>query len=282
MRPRRRAMALGLAVGLAYVVAVAVGTRGMFGPRAPLLDGIAPPVAYRWVSPPPALAAGNKPPQPEQHFTVSLGAHGSKAEVLSTQDLQAVLVLTPGAIAPKAGASSVDVTVTALAPATLGPPPSGLTIAGNVYRFTAQYAGDGSAELRHAAQLALEYPAIASAGHVTHTLIWSADGRGWQKLTTQDNRQGQIAGGRVTALGYVAVVVPRSEADGLLPSVSPSSGGGHGAGGAGGAGGGGFPLVAVIAAAAAIVVLAGAILLRRRTSRRAGAHRRPSRRRDWR
>ena len=58
----RRALLFGLGAAVLYVAGTALS--GSLGPlaRRPLLDGFAPPQPYRWVSPPPNLAAGNKPP----------------------------------------------------------------------------------------------------------------------------------------------------------------------------------------------------------------------------
>jgi hypothetical protein len=252
-------------VGSAYVLAVAAGSWLHATPGVPLLDGFAPPEAYRWVSPPPSLAARNRPAQP-QRFTISMGKHGSDPQVISTCDLQATVVLGSGAIPPRTGSSSVELVVTPLASASVGAAPAGRTVAGNVYRLSAQYEGNGTvSELRRRAPVTLAYPAApTAAGHITHQVIWSIDGRGWKKLATNDNRQGQLVVAFIDGLGYVAVAVPTSAADGLLPSPSaPPSASGSSNGG----------LIVGIAASAVLVAVAVVLTVRRRRRHR-GAHRR--------
>jgi hypothetical protein len=251
-------------VGLVYVLAASAGSWLHTGVGAPLLDGIAPPVRYQWVSPPPALSAGNRQPQ-AQRFTISMGKNGSDPQVISTSDLQATVVLGPGVIPPHAGSSSVALEVTPLAPSSLGPAPAGLAVAGNVYRFSAAYAGDGAVgQFRRAVPVTLVYPATPSTGHVAHEVIYSTDGKGWKKLPTRDNRTGQLALAQIEGFGYVAVVLPASAADGLLPSSAPTS--------APSGSSSGLPFA--FAAAAVLAVVAVMLVLRRRRYR--GFHRRGS------
>jgi hypothetical protein len=263
----RRALAWGLALAAVYVVAVGAGAWFHAGPAVPLLDGFAPPVAYRWVSPPSVLAPGNRPPEP-QRFTVTIGKRGSDAQVISTTDLQATIVLGPAAIPPRAGSSSVQLAVTPLAPSSVGPLPSDLVVAGNVYRISASYEGDGAVgPLRRPAPVTLVYPAlpIPTAQHITHQLVWSGDGRTWKLLQTRDSRQGQLAEAPVESLGYVAVGIPASAADGLVqsPGATPS-------GSPGSVGSKGFPFLA-IAVAGLLAVIALVLVARRRSYR--GSHR---------
>ena len=62
MSGRRTGRALGLAAVTAYVGLASWS--GALSPlaRGPLLDGTGPPQAYRWVNPPPDLAATNIEP----------------------------------------------------------------------------------------------------------------------------------------------------------------------------------------------------------------------------
>ena len=64
MRVRSRALGAGLAVVIVYAATAILS--GHLSPLSsgPLLDGLAPPTAYRWVEPPPELAATNQKPTP--------------------------------------------------------------------------------------------------------------------------------------------------------------------------------------------------------------------------
>ena len=98
----------------------------------PVYDGIiVPPEPYRWESPPPNLASGNKPPLsgettlPIQNGQVAGGG-------VQTGDNQAVIYFGPGAFKAPAGATGVRCSI---APDPNPPaPPAGVEIRGNVYR----------------------------------------------------------------------------------------------------------------------------------------------------
>ena len=95
--PRRLAAAAGLLAVLAYLAGAALS--GQLSPlaRRPLLDGLAPPPPYRWVTPPPELSAGNKKPAGVTSG-VGLGPTGSEVSAISTGDGQANLVLDASAV----------------------------------------------------------------------------------------------------------------------------------------------------------------------------------------
>src|SRR4030095_2934413 len=121
-----------------YLAGAVVSGRGSLVARRPLLDGLAPPTPYRWVNPPPELAAANKPPA-STRFSVKLQAAGSRLGAFSTNDGQINLVLSEGAVPPKSGQTEVDVAVDPVDPASLEPPSSGLVVAGHAYRIHATY-----------------------------------------------------------------------------------------------------------------------------------------------
>jgi hypothetical protein len=265
-RARRRALATGLCVAAAYVLAVAGGSWLHIGAGAPLLDGTFPAPPYRWVSPPPALASANRPPE-AQRFTITMGKRGSDPQVISTSDLQATIVLGPVAIPLHPGSATAQLEVTPLAPSAVGPLPAGLVVAGNVYHFVATYEGDGPVgPLRRPAPVTLSYPAIPipTGRHVPHKFEWSADGHTWKVLATRDNAQGQLAEALVESFGYVAVGIPAGVADGLVPSPQA------GASGSGSSGSKTLPILAV-AGAVLLALLVVVVALRRRRYR--GFHR---------
>ena len=136
------ALLAGVGIVALYLAGAAVSGRASILARRPLLDGLAPPTPYRWVNPPPDLAASNKPPA-STRFNLELAPEGSQLGAFSTSDGQVNLVLSQGAVPPRAGQTGVEVTVDPVDPATLGPVPSGLVGAGNAYRIQAGYQPSG-------------------------------------------------------------------------------------------------------------------------------------------
>ena len=219
----RRALVVGLSVVAAYLVLAAVSGKLTPLARGPLLDGFAPPPPYNFVSPPPDLASTNKRPAAGK-FTISLDPiAGSEPKVVATTDFQASIALAQGAIAPHAGDSSASLAITPMAPGSSVALPSGLQMAGNVYRFTATYrpSGDPVTRLRQDAQLVLAYPLRAHTLAFRHTLLRSPDGRSFTAVSTTDSIAQQLVQGNVQELGYFAV------AQSSTGTPTPSSSVGH-------------------------------------------------------
>lgn len=244
--------ARGVAVCVALTVVYAAGAllTGHLSPlaRRPLLDGLAPPTAYRWVEPPPELASTNKQPTPLS-LRVGLKTKGSATAVPTTDDAQVTLILPEGAFAAAEGQRSVEVSIEPVGPSTLSPPDAPLHIIGNVYALDATYAPSGNkAKLQVLSTVVLVYPLLAN-DHGAHTVLWSRNGTTWEPLKTDDLPSIQQAGGDLTDLGYVAVAGR---------PASPTAGGSSGVGSS-----------ATIAIVAGLVVLAvfAAYLLRRNPRR---------------
>lgn len=125
----RRAGLIALALGLTAAALL----HGRIG-APPVYDGIiVPPEPYRWVSPPPNLAAGNKPPLSGEATLPVLNGQVSGGGI-QTGDNQVVMYFGPGAFKPPAGATSVKCSIV---PDPNPPaPPAGVEIRGNVYRVT--------------------------------------------------------------------------------------------------------------------------------------------------
>lgn len=244
MTVRSRALGAGLAVVLVYAATAILS--GHLSPlsRRPLLDGLAPPTAYRWVEPPPELAATNQKPTPGT-FTVKLGSGGSKTAVFTTDDAQVTVILPEGSFADAEGQRSVQVTVDPLAGA-LAQPDDPLNVVGNVYLVEATYQPSGdAAKLANPASVVIVYPLLAN-DHGSHSIIWSRSGERWTALETDDLPSIQQAGADVDELGYLSVAGQPAS-----PTGSGTSGGGSS--------------VATIAIVAGLIVLAvvAAVLLRR-------------------
>jgi len=215
-------LAVGLAVVVAYALLATVSGRLSPLARRPLLDGFAPPPPYHFVTPPPDLASSNKPPSAGR-FTINLDpTTGSEPKVVATKDFQASLALSPGAIAPRPGDSSVLVTMTPLPPGASLVVGSGLSLVGNVYRFTAVYRPSGTpvARFRGDAQLVLAYPLRSHSLVARHTLMRSADQQTWTSVLSADSIVEQLVQGTVRELGYFAV----GQSAGETPASSGSPG----------------------------------------------------------
>lgn len=210
---RRRAsggaIGVGLLAALAYVglAAVTFSLRPLSG--RPVLDGLAPPPPYRWVSPPEALARTNIPPEPAD-FSIPLNDAGSEPGVFSTPDLQLSASFPTGTFRPVEGQRSIMLTATPLAPADVGPPPPGLEIKGNVVRLEGRLRPSDATveEFALPAQLALTYPAEPDGALLAYTVVSSADGRTWRRLKTIDSPAQHRAGADFRSFGYFAVAAP--------------------------------------------------------------------------
>ena len=246
MTRSRVALLAGVGIAVLYLAGAALSGRASLLARRPLLDGLAPPVPYRWVTPPPDLAASNKPPA-SLRFSVKLSATGSQLGAFSTSDGQLNLVLSEGAVPASQGQTSVAVSIDPVDPATLGPAPPGLLLAGNAYRIQASYRPSGGKvdALGGRSSVGLVYPLLATAvaDPSGHLVLASADGGSWQRLRSTDTPGIHQVSAELDTAGYVVVAVPP-------------------AGAGGGSGGSGrVPLLAT--AVAALLVLA-ALLARRR------------------
>jgi hypothetical protein len=207
MSRRLRLVAAGLALGSAYVAVALVSGRASVLLRRPLLDGLAPPPAYRWVKPPPDLASSNQRPASGRFVVRFGGSRGSRAGVFSTSDTQAAVALPTGAVPARAGATSVALTVTPLDPGGFGQPASNLVFEGNVYRFDLRYRPGGKpvGTLGQPAQVVLFFPAPPNALTYHHTLVQSSDGRTWHRVPTTVSPVQQLTQANVRTLGYFAV-----------------------------------------------------------------------------
>jgi hypothetical protein len=222
---RRRALAAGLVVVATYAALAAVSGRISPFARAPILDGGAANQPYRWVNPPPTLAASNIKPS-EGVFTLQLGPHGDLGMVLVTSDNQATIVVDDGAIGPHPGDRSVKFLVVPLDPSTFAPPPGkGVVSFGNVYRLSATYEPSVMpvAKLAKPIDVILAHPVTATLKPTVLDIYSSPDGRTWKKLDSHDSTVAQqVEAPGVLTLGYMQVAgVPAP-----LPLPGTSSGGG--------------------------------------------------------
>ena len=240
------ALLAGVGIVALYLAGAAISGRASILARRPLLDGLAPPTPYRWVSPPPELAASNRPPA-SARFTVELTAEGSQLGAFSTSDGQVNLVLSQGAVPPRPRQTGVEVRIEPVDPATLGPAPSGLVVAGNAYLIEASYqpSGDAVEALGGQSSVGLVYPllntAVADPGG--HQVLLSPDGRVWEALPSTDTPGTHQVSARLSRTGYVEV--------GVAPSAD-------------GSGSGSRNRILLLGTGIAVVIVAAAFVLRLR------------------
>ena len=218
---RRTTIVVGVLCVTAYAGLAALS--GHLSPlaRGPLLDGIGPPQDYRWVNPPPDLAANNQPPS-SGVFPIALDPNGSRPATPVTSDNQVTVIVPQGAFAKKAGQIEVSLKIEPVDPATLGSPGAGVTIFGNAYRLEATYQPSGDpAKLVLPVDAVLIYPVTPNLHAAVHQLYTSPDGQTWTAQQGSDSIAQQQAEGPVPELGYVVVAGETSASP-----VSPSGGSG--------------------------------------------------------
>jgi hypothetical protein len=174
----RRAGVWGGVAAACYLAAAALTARVL--PVRPLFDGLAPPAPYQWVNPPPDFRGGNHPPQSTTQ-TLPLSASGTTEVSVATPDGQATLILPDAAFTRRSPADTgVRVQVTPKDPSGFGPPPAGLTYAGNAYEIGAAYEPSGDA-----AEPALDTTVLMTYA-TTATEIAQRRGAAWTALATTD------------------------------------------------------------------------------------------------
>jgi hypothetical protein len=251
--PRRLAVAAGLLAVVAYLAGAALS--GHLSPLAkrPLLDGLAPPPPYRWVSPPPELSAGNKKPVGVV-AAVALGPSGSEVSAISTGDGQANLVLDANAVAPSPGQRQVQVAIDPADPAKLAGAPPNLLLAGNAYQIRLTYVPSGKpvTTLSGRATISLLVPLlpVPVSSPFDTTILASPDGKGWTTQNSTATPGSHQVASNLGGLGYVIAAVPPAPPDQPVPNR--------------------VPLYAGLATAFALVALAAVLLARRLSAVREG------------
>ena len=172
MKPFR----VGILLAVAYAAVLVVTGAGH--PVRPLYDGAGFSVPYRWVKAPWYVGSYNV--KPKAFITYIPFENGVSALTgLSSEDSQLVLNLPKGAIPARAGDAGVVASITPLDPKKMAAqPPEGLRPNGNAYRVELAYVPSKEA-----------VPSLAAPGNVVmvvpddpDTILYSASGKGWQKL----------------------------------------------------------------------------------------------------
>jgi hypothetical protein len=203
----RRALLAGIVV-IGVYAALAVWSAHLSPlARGPLLDGLAP-TSYRWVDPPPDLASTNQEPSSGE-FPLTLGPKGVEGSVVFTSDNQVTVIVATGSIAARKNQEKVVLAVTPLDPATMPPPPDGLTVFGNAYEIGGTYRPSGdavrNADITDPFDVVLTYPATTTLYATIHELLYSAGGVDWKRIDSSDSPGSQQAEGNVPSVGTVLV-----------------------------------------------------------------------------
>jgi len=209
----RRTLAWGVVAAAAWIALAAVSADLSPLARRPLLDGLVPGAAYRWVDPPAELAPDNLPPSAAT-FVLRFRVGASEADVVFTPDNQVTAVATEGVVRDR-NARELRLSLTPEAPSSVAPLPGDLEPFGNVVLVEAETEPGGPIEsFDEVLTLILVYPATANLHATAHELLWSADGRSWMSLDTTDSTAQQQAQAEIEAPGYVVV--------GGVPTAAPA------------------------------------------------------------
>jgi hypothetical protein len=198
---------LGAAALAAYVIVAVATVRLTDHHVRPLFEGIGPAPPYQWVDPPREFASGNVKPHAVEREVV-LVPIGSPLTSISSGDAQVVVNLPDGAVPPREGDTAVVVTFEPLAPTTLAPPPPGLRADGNAYRVAFAYKPSGQA----VATVAKPGNIVMGLPEPGETLLWSADGKRWERVATQPVGGPTTLGTRFERAGYyLGAAAPTTE-----------------------------------------------------------------------
>jgi len=173
--------------------------------RSAWADGQLPALPYRYLRPPPALAATNQPPTSDIHVVPAdyLRALGFGTY---TKDTQAGISAGKGAFQLDSGATAVEIHITPVET----PPglPAALMVDGNAYRVTALEQPSGkAATLTGPLNVILRWPHIPVAIY-----IQPAGSSAWRQVCYEDTAilTASTIGCPIHSLGIVAAVTTRT------------------------------------------------------------------------
>jgi hypothetical protein len=227
---------------LAAVAALA--TVWVIGPAtAPIYDGIgSPDQPYRYVKAPPGYKGDGKKPTTARTVVQVVGGKNRAAYVNSGEyGPQVDVYIQPGSLGVPAGATSVTVTATPLAPT--APLPKVGTIVTNVYRVTA-LAGTTPVTVTGTGQRGVFIGMRAPNGNQPGPVFEHRTAAGWQREPTTRTGNDIYQSSGVRELGDWALV--------KLPTAAKGTSGGRGVN------------TGLLAAGIGVLVLAGVILVIRR------------------
>ncbi|HYS01366.1 MAG TPA: hypothetical protein VET82_03320 [Candidatus Eisenbacteria bacterium] len=172
-----------------------------FGP--PMYEGAPPPEPpYRYMCPPPDLAASNQAPQSGQ-ATLPIHIGEVPGGGTQTDDAQVLVFFGPGALRASSTAQTVTIRIDPVACGV--PPPPGSQIRGNVYRIAATEDPGGAAPIIvRGYNVTMRYPP----GPFTELQLY--DGSTWHPLRSAIVGGRPYAGATATAFGEIAATAQPS------------------------------------------------------------------------
>jgi hypothetical protein len=171
------------------------------GGRPPLYDGLPlPETPYRYVNPPPDMAASNQPPESGQ-TTLPVENGQVPGGGMQTGDGQVLVFFGLGALRASSSAKTVTLRID---PVTDPPaPPSGSQIRGNVYRISGtELPGGAAVTVIHGYNITMRYPP----GPFKELQLY--DGSEWHALPTTTVSNNPYAGAVPTAFAEIAATAP--------------------------------------------------------------------------
>jgi hypothetical protein len=242
-------------------------------PSPPLYDGaVGPAEAYLYLQPPPGYHQTGQPGSASRGFPVSQGSSGAGFVNTDETPPQAQVLAADGTFSYPAGAKSITITVTPVAPPL--PVPASLgRLAGNVYHVTAaaDVPGPITVSSAHPITVVLRGPAGTGNAPIARLAEGSST---WTRVTTVPlGSAPDMVVTNTDQLGYFAITSTGSSSS-SGSSTSTSTGTGSGSGGDGGSGR--FPVWVIVLAAVVVAGAVGALLL---TTSRGSGGRPPARRR---
>ncbi len=230
----RRLLAAGLLLGAGYVV-VADATLDRAHPLRPFFDGNTTPRPYQWVVPPPEFADVNIPPEPVARTIAFIDrVIDGEAErlfeggVVGTPDAQVSLSIPSGVFPHIEGATGVEIGVTPLDPASVGPPPAGTIYDGNAIEVVATYEPGGQpATLTEQDCAAFGCLSVILRYPTSGTAIWRWDGSVWIEVPASKSFPASFSIAVPTLeLGtFVVTAAPRHTSSSLTQLIAFIAGG---------------------------------------------------------
>jgi hypothetical protein len=201
-----------------YVGVMLMAACWLWSANAARADGSLPPLPYRYLHPPAALAGGNESPTSAIRVIPADYLRAVTALAVFTPDAQAGISGGKGVIAVGRSAKAVDIRITPV-DTPPGLPPQ-VAVDGNAYRISAvEQPGPGLARLTRPINLTLRWPHIPIG-------IYIYQAGGWRRVCYSD--QAVVTTNTIScpirSLGTVTAVTTPSNAGVPFPATPVSSG----------------------------------------------------------
>lgn len=178
MTGHRAARRVGTVLAALYIAVVGLTAALVPHNVRPLFDGFTPPAPYQWVEPPPELAHTNKPPDSVSVDLALQADPNVQLRSATTPDGQVLVNFSETALVGRPSDITATISLTPLAPSTLGDTPPGKAANGNAYRVQIRFAPSGA---RQTKLDGLTY-ILLRAPEQPEGLLHSPDGERWEEV----------------------------------------------------------------------------------------------------